>query len=754
LIRVNIVEFDQAPEPLIFDIAAAGEAPPPDGAEAQIAETILYVTVPRWATPQQIDRHINLIGDEWQVSADLVVLRIHPPDFDAVRRSTAAEDIASRYPDASVVALTWSGGFRFEHLGGGDLDDADEMCARVMPALRDAELRALVQRAGVVLPADDSFHYEGPNGLHYESFVRVGTAIQAVDSLDGIAFWLLDYLAKSPVILLDSWTILSLGLNCDRYLRELGGGGYAHTDGPAPPEVVAVECQRYYNEPDLQVQQRLDSHRRKFPPNGPVPPALAIVSVSSTGTTADRLRAACDQAGFNQVEVVCLFTPTGPESGGMCALPEIAAYWERNGCPKCEAGSQTVRVLPSSYLLDLAATVRDDVAIRLPNAAAAADFFGRYSGAGVVTVHRDQLDGSGRHHMVYVDVERLLAHPRFEERVDRELDDVGTVDAVLGPENGPGARLAAYASERLNVPSVLAEPHHLPELAASEREVLAQRRLLVVEDVVMTGTRLRLYRNWLHRIGVATAENFELQFLAGVARPTNLTALRGVADFTHGLERFHFAELFMLPNWGRRECPWCKELELLKRHSADVDENVAAFVRNRYEHLSRADRGLDRSLFISWQADGGPLQDPWLLGPGSIFRAQSEPELFAAVASSLQDLRNAGFLNEQLTLPVARVLDRHFTFDGRYYDTVISACILRAARRHDLRAVTADAELERMVRERLREDARLALHGELLFALHRQQLPGGGALAEVEAALADDSADQGVRQLFKAALEA
>jgi hypothetical protein len=758
LIRVNVVEFEPQPRPLGFDIdlpsdSAAASQATSGGEQSPITDTILYVAVPRWAAPMQIDRLINLVADQFQVSADLIVLRIHPPQMRAIRESTAGEDIGGRYPMAPIVALTWTGDYVLEHLAGPTRDDLADTCKRLLPGLRDAELRALVRRTGVILPADESFHYEGPNGRHYENFIRVGTAIQAVDSLDGVAFWLLNELARSPIILLDTWTILSLGLNAERYLRSVEAS-LAHNADAEQATVVAVECQRYYNEPSEQVAQRLASLRREFSAPSSPPPVLLLVSVSSTGSLAANLARTCRDAGFDEIMPVSLFTPKGPVADGLCSVPEIAAYWDPVECPHCQQGSQTVRILPSTYLLDLAATVRNDVKIRLSHAEGAADFLDRYSGTGAISVHRDQIGGADRHHMVYVDVERLLDNHTFVERLKAELTDVGSVDLVIAPEHGPGRRLAELVGRELGVWHIIADPENLPGLPEADKQRVAEaHRILVVDDVVMTGTRLRQYRNWLHRIGVALRDDFELHFLAGVARPDDLSALQGVIDFTHSPERFHYVELVVLPNWGRAECPWCRELEdLIKVHAANIDPMVAARVRDRHAALLNTASGLTSGLFIPWFTKPGQLTDPWLLGPASIFRATSEPELFAAVASSLQELRNAGELNEHLTLPVAKVLDQRFTFDGRFYDTVISACLLRATRRHDLRAVTVDGDLEQMMRNRLGEDARLSLHGELLFALFRRHLPGTARSAEVQKAFEDERAEAGLRQLLGSAL--
>lgn len=739
MIHVSVLEFSAEPSPL-----ALGVEPPRsllDHADGEFLSgaTIFYVLVPRWVSPGQIDTLINLLDEQHRVAADLVIFRLHPQFASNFSSSNAPEDLVERFPGTPTLTLEWSGDFQCQQLGGPPLSDIDGLADCLISVLRHAEARALLDRSGVVLPADDTFHYEGPNGRHYESFVRVGTAIQSIDVLDGLTFWLLPWLTRCSVIVLDSWTILSLGLHASRYLAELPGG----------LQSIAVECQRSYDEPEEQLQQRLTSLRRQ---RGNSPGrALVVMSVSSTGATGSRIGQICTTSGFEHVDTVSLYAPGGDVGEAFCSLDEIASHWDEANCPHCAEESSRVRVMPDTYLLDLAATVRDDVAIRLPHVQQGREFFSRYGGVGAISVHRNQEDDE-RHHMIYVDVGALLATHAFHEKLDQTLGEVGEVDLVLCPEHSDGCGLAATVASLLGISWLAANPERLLDLKQSEAEKLeAAVRILVVDDIVMTGTRLRRYRNALHRRG-RVDDSFELHFLAGVARPDSLLALRGIADYIDrppAAPRFHYVELLLLPNWGQNECPWCIESALLQRHGAQVRDRDQ--LEARQATLGDLTRGLQDGLFMEWLAAAPPPTSPWQLGPESIFQVQTEPELFAAVANALQVLRSDQLLNERFTLPVAKILDRRLTISGRFYDSVITACLLRATRRHDLRSTATDAELETEVVRRLEDAPHVALHGELLFALARRHLPGRG-LPAVDQVLTDQAGSAGVRQLFEAAL--
>lgn len=735
MIQVSVIEYSASPRP------AAVEVEPPDALllhaeSARLSNsTIFYVPVPRWVSPGQIDTLINLLDEQHRVAADLVVLRLHPQFVSKFKASDAGQDLVARFPDTPVLLLGWDGEYGLEQLGGTAIKDLDGLCLGLLPVLRQAETRILLDRSGVVLPADDTFHYEGPNGRHYESFVRVGTAIQSIDTLDGLAFWLLPGLMKCSVIVLDSWTIMSLGLHASRYAAQIEGSALAH---------MAVECRQRYDEPSEQLQSRLVGLANETEN----PSALVVMSVSSTGASKEGLVKTCRDSGFLTVKDVSVFAGTDQSGEAFCVIDDVATHWAESQCPRCEVGSSRVRVMRDTYLLDLAATVRKDIAIRVNQIRQGTRFFERYAGLGAISVHRNQEDDE-RHHMIHVNVGALLRSKAFLDQLDAELAEVQEVDLVLCPDHIDGCGLARLVAEKLQIPWIAANPERLLDITGEDDQRLREaRRVLVVDDIVMTGTRLRRYRNALHRRGIA--DDFQLHFLAGVARPESIRALKGISDYTHDPDRFHHVELLLLPNWGVEECPWCLEKDLLRRYGSQVVDDTAALAE-RQRRLADVTGGLSDALFLEWLAGSPPPTSPWQLGPDSVFRAQTEPELFASICNALQVLRSDELLNERFTLPVAKNLDRHLTISGRFYDSAITACLLRATRRHDLRSTATDPALEKEVNERLKDAPHVALHGELLFALARRHLPGRG-LPVIQEVLQDPAGEAGLRQLFGVAL--
>ena len=223
----------------------------------------------------------------------------------------------------------------------------------------------------------------------------------------------------------------------------------------------------------------------------------------------------------------------------------------------------------------------------------------------------------------------------------------------------------------------------------------------------------------------------------------------GVSDMVHHSKaepRFLSVESFFLPNWGRAECRWCAELQILGGLPREVQE--LAFVRERLQILQRPE-GLVDGLFLPGQGAGvvgqsdvvnqWPADDPdyghrfWELGPKSVFGEVQRADLAVSVAAAIQWLRGKhrqddgtwleSELDEVFHSPLAKVLDPQLYLAGRYYEPVLVAAILRAARVHDIRAPGDDLNLGDRIKILVEAENSKGLYGELLLAAKRDQLP-------------------------------
>lgn len=694
---INVYDFDRGGDP--HGVSVDGHADVP-------WETVLYVPVPRWLQLDEIEPALDTMKAEWRRSAQAIVLRIHRPHACVLASDQRLIDaLGRRFEGRPILLCTLD-------------DEGKTSTTSLTPApqfavgelhqrLARGELDALLTRPGVLLPANDDFHYEGPNGQRYESFIRVGTALQGPDVLESLAFWLVPLLGGRPVVVLDSWTIISIGYALSRYVADSG-----------LPDLIphSVETPTNYDSDNARLEARLKACCRVSPEI----PVLVVSSVSSTGRQHDRLIAACRGAGFGEVRDIVLYG--SPERHHVISPQEsVGRYWTPKTCP---LKTPAVPIAKSTYLLE-AVVLPARSRIALPNAMQAWSFFDRYKGTDCLSVHRDQSPGD-RHHTVYLEVLDLVDHPEFRKALGARLAALGSTDIVVVCPHHPAAiELASVVRSELGCERIICDEDQLHRLDGTKREILAgARRILIVDDVVITGARLRGYRQHLLDTGFLGGDSPpEIHLLVGVARVDDNTRIRGIADMVDDPGHFHPVETVLLPHWDDSDCPWCFELALL-RSSRDPEAPHSETLAERFYALTDTQHGLHKNLFLPWGRQATNWGTPrWELGPGSIFHTDTEGELYAAVASAVQSLRAAGDLRETFAPPLSKVLDPIYWMDGRYYDAILTACLLRSTRRHDLRATPVDAELIRGLDSRLADSQFRPLRAELLLASGRGHLP-------------------------------
>jgi adenine/guanine phosphoribosyltransferase-like PRPP-binding protein len=710
---------------------------PEDLRERLPAETVLYVTPPRGTSPEEIDPSLNTQPAEVLTSSELVVIRAHEPLAGRLAADDGARaELTLRFPGRTVLSLRFAQGhYRFEVLAGTDPPPAGDQERALLELLRQVELEDMLEAPGVWLPEDPAVHYQGPHAVHYRSFIRPGIAMQDVDSLDAVAFWLLEHLGAQTVLLLDSPTLLAAGANLQSYVRALPDS-----------EVTVASVESRLNDDDSRelLQRRAGAAAAELQAAGADPRVLVVVSVSSTGETAAALEALARRTPATDVAVVSLYARSEDLGrDALCTVDSSTGQWPAAACPLCAYGSTPLAIDPATNLLQVGFTRQSRITRQV--ARQAYDFFDLYRGSKAFVVHRDE-PGSERHHMIDVDVDVLLDREDFRAALAREVAKRPEFDLILGPSHATARRLATMVSAHSGKPAVSCDETSFGQLGSADQDLVrTARRILLVDDVINTGARLRGYRIYLRRFR-ELRDDFELHVLVALARPPSNEALRALTDFVHKPERFTPVSTLVLPNWGSEECPWCWEQSQLRALSLRPGAAAA-----RLAHLEERGRGLREALFIPWSADDRGYYD---LGPDSIFHVEGQAEVFAAVANTLQLMRDGQQLTEYRTSPVAHVLDPDFYLDGRFYEPVIQACIWRAARRHDVRAADTDPKLVRSLANKLSENepALRGLRGEILLNMARHRLPRCGG-AVMGRALEDETGDLGVREALARLLE-
>ena len=139
----------------------------------------------------------------------------------------------------------------------------------LLATARAVELAALM-RAGNAHWKPTTFHYEAPSGEHRSDFIRVGDAIRSSRDATVLATWLYPYVDTGRAVLLDTSTLLPivLALQAAAQRQGMSTGPVAVRDGYPHSLLLDEEL----------VELTVGA-------NG----ALALLSVSSTGHTADSL---------------------------------------------------------------------------------------------------------------------------------------------------------------------------------------------------------------------------------------------------------------------------------------------------------------------------------------------------------------------------------------------------------------------------------------------------------------------------------
>jgi adenine/guanine phosphoribosyltransferase-like PRPP-binding protein len=751
---------------------------PSSSLSAQWAQSALVVLLPRGMSVSLLENYFRRQHpDHYRGQIDLLIIKAHRRDAEILMATPdLVASLAGRIGAKSML-LYWDGEhskFALRPLGGEVELTSDDQTA-LIDLVRRVEFDRARQRPGATLPEVTDFHYEGPSGDHYNAFLRAGYAFPGVDAMEHASFWLLPYLTPKRLILADSSTILALAHTAARYPVDEGL--------LTPADCLSVEARESYDEPRAYLAERL---RARAALQG-AQSAIAIVSVYSSGRSRKVLADACRAAGIECTAIIALFANSDARGKfvKLYELPEPIRRTPRGSCADClnsRRQKTTVQIDPSTYLLELTAAVDEARIVAGALVKDTREFIEKYNGANVFQVHRTEEEDNRRHHMIYIDVPELMKQRVFRDRIDVGLEPIkeAGVDLVLYPTHKGVEELGRYVTKALDSPPWIAcEQGALSSLTGNHKQILHDaKRILVVDDVSITGSRIRRYRHALAGAHVfGDRHSPDVSCFVGVARPPHGTTWLGTREMLTG-QGLCWAERIMLPDWRETECPWCDELVLLKRFKRSSEMSPA--LDRRLARMADVSRGLSRELFLPWnsnEAMAGLTADSWLtedawseaakqvdidfrgeeayrfgesndfeeLGTGSIFGECGEIELFVSVASALERLRHDRHLNEVFTVPVAKVLDPFLYFTGRFYAQAIVASLLRCARRHDLRTTKYEPALRRAVGERLTEFESRMVRPELVFAIARGVLPAPSELGLNEVL---EGADVGVRNFL------
>lgn len=654
----------------------------------------LYIPVPRqWGVHDLANEIVDLLEGQAGES-DVLVFRAHGTEGEGMLEQMRDSYLLERAGRRVWLLHLEEGQPRLTDVATGKRPLGRDQETECVNMLRECELTSYARLPGVYLEGSETFHYVGPNKKHYRAFFRVGSILRSLEAVDSMCFWLTPLIRHADMLLLDSATILSVGLRSADYLHEAGV-----REGTR----LGVEALRRYREEEITLAPRLERLGGRSGAQ-----LVFLESVSSTGGLVEYVRETCgEHLGFEVTPVPMFSTTAVAEATAINPLCHIgeASNALAEPCELCEQGSQRVNLLPASYTLEVAAAV-DTTTITKKDAERGKKYLEDYAGTDCVSLHRTQPD-SDRHHMIYIDAGELLdSSRRFKARLRKQLEGLeGQPGAILTPTHDAGRKLGEYVRGRLQVPLLHREDTALPNTAEEVNDLpeawisslKSHPLLLLIDDVVITGTRLRRYLNSLGPL-FAAVPGLQIVYLVGIARPEHRDALTSVPQMLRGRGVFKAAEEIVLPHWGQVHCPWCRELDeidALRREGVPLEGALL----DRYELLRDTRRGIrGNEALLSWEGTG-------MNGlPCSIFGDGSLSEMFLSVAASLQSLRNDGRLVEEFRPPLAKVLHPTETFEQRFFEYRIQLLIVRGCRSHDLNTPLVQRDLNAMLSRRLAGD--------------------------------------------------
>jgi len=639
--------------------------------------------------------------------------------------------------------------------------------------LRQFELRRYAIDANALLRTTGARVFRAPSGKYCRSFIRVGNVQIHRAALDGFFFWLLPWLRDCHAIVTETWTISSIALNTGRLL-----GRYA----PTTHHRCEIDMLSEYHDGSSELVPGTTAVLRRVAASGSGR-ILILISSTMSGTLVGRLQETIDRVGLtpSRFQFGALYKLGQTQSlEALCDISDGIAggTFECFDAPPSDAGS-TPEIIDIDKRTYFPLRIKESpVLVRKSTAELAYDFFADYRDSGLISVHRDSFLLNGqrfRHHAIFTDVLKVLDQPPFNHKFDQRLTAFDCCPFLILTRPHPaGIALAQRAQSTLTSRFNRLVPvfqhldlnfagHSEPsdkELLAQLKHVKEQDSILVIDDASVTGRRLSRYQLSLREIGFLG----RIHYFVGVARPERradwdlrVRRLRLRQPKTLPQHTVDYVEFVVLPDWDESRCPWCRERDIYRRLSTK-HRPLAAILAERAHRLQRAQstEPMQDDIFFKLSTEG-----KMRLTPNSIFLPQpaSEAEVFAAVASALQEMRTNPKSPDYLGLayPEVPVVSLENYLGGHFNDSVIRASILRAATRSELERPHAHGEGERhdrmaeIVTSSASDINNLTL--ELLLGVALHKLPALSLGSEQRAALQKRGYGETIQLLLSAAEE-
>ncbi len=334
-------------------------------------------------------------------------------------------------------------------------------------------------------------------------------------------------------------------------------------------------------------------------------------------------------------------------------------------------------------------------------------------------LHHD--DAQLRHHPIFFEVDRLLAHPAFRRRALDTLTRIGTPRLVLIPRHRGSdvvedlVREAFPATHIEILPVGTREiPEHMgPRIASSGH-------ILIADDAIITTQTITSLKLQVYRLCKRYGQSPKLDAFAVIARPTGREELKELKNRLYDSlgAHLHYVQLILLPHPSPDYCPFCQERSLLQRLLNNLSPEIVEIVQDRVRNL----RGTVYAPLIT-SGDSERIQGSYA---GENLRKRT---IFAATQAVAQEM-----VDEALRKESANETWRIDTNDliGKYFDAEILGAFLRSFNRSFLWWPGHVEKVARQLEDYPSNHSSVAVVAEIGWAAALGRLPAEATLRLLE----------------------
>jgi hypothetical protein len=661
------------------------------------------VHIPDGSALSELDRRLIGLGADVTRNASAIVFRV-----DSVLREDliGPDGGARRYLLSRAAALppiafvTYSDVLTTHQLWLLSQDNCVQVeIESAVSAVRRNGLRQLVDSAigYCYLSSTPAYHFITPSNRHTSVFLRVADSLTSTEVLDQYAFWLMPYLRGAELVLVDNWSIAAIVI---RTLQSLNSPAYFECFSNHPlHDRLSAEA----------TIDRLLAHRTGA---GKI---ACVLSVTGSGTVTDLFLDLFRARGVTLAgdAVVSIFAfANAPVSGTvLCRLNVELEHFPSGECPHCEAKVPAITIDQHGYYLKGGQEHEGILTSQLVTQER--PLLSVHGTESALRLHRfDPNDG--RHHGFDIDVMTLLKQPSFQARLIQSTRTLPKPDVILAPDHDAGRAMALTLRECTTDYVVIANRLNTVALSVADRERLTSaKHLLILDDVINSGSRLERYIEELRR----TFPRIEtVSILVGVVRTDSEDCLRRITNClksSYTKYELVFVEKLFLPAWDEKLCPWCQEHTFLAGVANRVSEPPEWLLR-RVGELADTKAGVCSPLLV---LPDTPIPT---LGAGSFVATEGTTALSLSfhLSSALQRLRMDVEVGKRLMpeFPVQRI------FAARnlelYSEPLLRALFVRLIRPTEWGSANRLKVREQLIRY-ISDDRHAILLGEVLLAMAR-----------------------------------